>query len=142
MKRQHYSEEVKRQRQARDVQKIKNYRSLQDKVLTLKSEHVYTTDVFDLTTELLQINPEFYTVWNYRRDILSNHHKKVLSEDALAKVFDQELNFTMLRLKEFPKVYWIWGHRTWLLENHPRVNWLAELAIVSKLLTMDSRNCK
>lgn len=25
---------------------------------------------FDLTTRMLQLNPEFYTVWNYRREIL------------------------------------------------------------------------
>lgn len=25
---------------------------------------------FDLTTKLLHVNPEFYTIWNYRRHIL------------------------------------------------------------------------
>lgn len=141
MKRQHFTEEIKKQREARDVKRIKHYRALQDKVLNLKNEKTYTADSFKLTTELLQLNPEFYTVWNYRRDIISNHFTKELNAEELIKLFDQELGFIMLRLKDFPKVYWIWGHRVWTLENHPKVNWEAELAIVSKLLTMDSRNC-
>lgn len=140
MKRQHFSEEVKKQRQAKDALKIKNYRSLQDKVLNLKNEKVYSADVFNLTTDLLQLNPEFYTIWNYRRDIITNYYQKNSSEKDLAKLFDQELGFIMMRLKEYPKVYWIWGHRVWTLEHHPKVNWKAELMIVSKLLTMDSRN--
>jgi len=140
VKRHHFSEEVKKQKQAKDAQKIKNYKALQEKVLKLKNGKVYDAECFRLTTMLLQVNPEFYTIWNYRRDIMTNYYKTQLSEDELKALFDQELGFIMLRLKEFPKVYWIWGHRVWTLKNHPNANWEAELGIVSKLLTMDSRN--
>ena len=37
-----------------------------------KRDSDYGKDAFDLTTRLLRINPEFYTVWNYRRNILLN----------------------------------------------------------------------
>ena len=37
-----------------------------------KKERDWSRDAFDLTTRLLQINPEFYTIWNYRRLILLN----------------------------------------------------------------------
>lgn len=79
-------------------------------------------------------------MWNYRRDIFVNFHKVNLSDDQYCKLFDAELGFIMLRLREFPKVYWIWNHRLWILENHPNANWKMELGIVNKLLTMDSRN--
>lgn len=37
-----------------------------------KKNNDWSKDAFDLTTKLLQINPEFYTIWNYRRNILLN----------------------------------------------------------------------
>jgi geranylgeranyl transferase type-2 subunit alpha len=30
----------------------------------------YSVEAFGLTNELLDLNPEFYTIWNYRRLIL------------------------------------------------------------------------
>ena len=35
-----------------------------------KKSRDYTDDAFTLTTQVLNLNPEFYTIWNYRRDIL------------------------------------------------------------------------
>jgi hypothetical protein len=35
-----------------------------------KEEKDWSTDAFDATTRLLQVNPELYTIWNYRRRIL------------------------------------------------------------------------
>ena len=32
----------------------------------------WSKGAFDLTTQLLQVNPEFYTIWNYRRNIMLN----------------------------------------------------------------------
>ncbi|KRZ98783.1 uncharacterized protein AC631_05466, partial [Debaryomyces fabryi] len=49
----------------------------------------------------------------------------------------------MSQLKRFPKCYWIWNHRIWCLNQLQatnEANWDVELAIVSKLLEMDSRN--
>jgi geranylgeranyl transferase type-2 subunit alpha len=102
---------------------------------------VYDEQVLAETTQLLTINPEFYTVWNYRRDIIVEHYSKTSSVEALVKLFEKELMFTLQKMKEFPKVYWLWNHRVWLLKNHPtQANWQFELGIVEKLLTADSRN--
>jgi hypothetical protein len=35
-----------------------------------KEEKDWSTEAFDATTRLLQVNPELYTIWNYRRRIL------------------------------------------------------------------------
>ncbi|KAL1942137.1 hypothetical protein VTO73DRAFT_6667 [Trametes versicolor] len=35
-------------------------------------EKIWIAEPFDLTTKLLHVNPEFHTVWNYRRNILLN----------------------------------------------------------------------
>ncbi|CCH40862.1 Geranylgeranyl transferase type-2 subunit alpha [Wickerhamomyces ciferrii] len=140
VKRQHLSEQVKKQRQLKDANKIKSYKALQSQVLQLKNEQQYNAETFKLSTDLLYLNPEFYTIWNYRRDIISNYYQKQLSKEELIEFFNKELGFIMMKLKEYPKVYWIWNHRVWILENHPQVDWEFELGIVSKLLTMDSRN--
>lgn len=45
---------------------------LYDLPLLQRKEKSWTPESFDLTTKLLHVNPEFYTVWNYRRNILLN----------------------------------------------------------------------
>ncbi|QBM88007.1 geranylgeranyl transferase type-2 subunit alpha [Metschnikowia aff. pulcherrima] len=49
----------------------------------------------------------------------------------------------MEMMKRFPKCYWIWNHRRWCLETldeTKNADWNRELAIVLKVLMMDSRN--
>jgi geranylgeranyl transferase type-2 subunit alpha len=42
-------------------------------VLTIqRKERDYSEEALAKTTELLDLNPEFYTIWNYRRNILLN----------------------------------------------------------------------
>lgn len=107
-------------------------------MLNSKRERITDKNAFLKTTKLLDINPEFNAVWNYRREII-----KTLSLQLDENFWDSELNFTMEKLKVRPKVYWIWNHRLWCLQSYPNSPlkiWLKELAIVSKLLEMDSRN--
>lgn len=109
-------------------------------MLRLKAQGVFNDSAFKKTTDILDVNPEFYTVWNYRRDIIVNHYMQSLGEEGLVDLFDKELLYNMAKFREFPKVYWIWNHRTWLLENHPRVNWENELLLVEKIHKLDPRN--
>ena len=96
-------------------------------------------DALNLTTRLLQQNPELYTVWNYRRDILLNGvftdaewwvQISLLVSKSLWHVINStptdvndalnmDLDMTYAFLREHPKVYWIWNHRRWCLENIP-----------------------
>lgn len=51
-------------------------------------------------------------------------------------------------LRSFPKCYWIWNYRLWLLDEAKRLLplplarrlWQEELALVGKMLSLDSRN--
>lgn len=104
----------------------------------MKNKRVANKDSLLKTTQLLNINPEFNTIWNYRREII-----KLLAPSLDQTFWDGELAFTMDKLKVRPKVYWIWNHRVWCLEHYPNSPlkiWLKELAIVGKLLEMDARN--
>jgi geranylgeranyl transferase type-2 subunit alpha len=118
-----------------------------------------------LTSKLLTLNPEYYTIWNHRRQILAkglfpNHlppGTETEGSDATAENDEQssclalirsDLAFLVPLLRKFPKCYWIWNYRTWLLEQSIRLLsrqasrqlWQEELALVGKMLALDNRN--
>lgn len=140
MKRTNLTEEAKKAKLERDRAKIVAYRSSTTKLLDQYHKDVYTLETLDLTTDVLALNPELYTAWNYRREILLKLIPHTLTKkDAL----EQDLKLVMHHLKRFPKCYWVWNHRSWCLHQLSltgEANWAYELAIVSRLLEMDSRN--
>ena len=125
--------------------------------------------VFDYTTRLLRLNPEYYTVWNVRRRCLassllssapasapspaseSTDSVDAQREASRAKdcdILQGELHYTIPLLLEFPKCYWIWSYRLWVLQQAvrrldvPRARriWQDELALDSTMLAKDRRN--
>ncbi|KAL9004841.1 MAG: hypothetical protein Q9188_002360 [Gyalolechia gomerana] len=109
-----------------------------------------------MTTRLLEMNPEYYTIWNYRRLLLRyffaqgpklEPHRDPNSEIIRQYIFD-DLTFLLPLLRKFPKCYWIWNYRLWLLDEASRLLptaaayqlWQKELALVGKMLSLDSRN--
>jgi geranylgeranyl transferase type-2 subunit alpha len=100
----------------------------------------------ELTSKVLRLNPEFYTIWNYRRLILLNtrlvaftppqpsealedavegqndavaaiESLRAAYESRLALFLKEELEFLIPLLMSFPKCYWIWNHRLWTLQQ-------------------------
>ncbi|KAJ7261363.1 rab-protein geranylgeranyltransferase [Mycena haematopus] len=139
----------------REQSKIKEYLALNDDVLSKKALNDWSREAFDLTTRILQINPEFYTVWNYRRNILLQGIFPESSPKEINDLVADDLSMTTVALKMHPKVYWIWNHRRWCLENVPdgpgtsaegdlngwrKTNWDKEMYVVDKMLDADSRN--
>lgn len=106
-----------------------------------KDKDVRDIATLQATTDLLLKNPEFYTIWNYRRDIIVAlvDAEKIKKKDTL----EDDLKLIVALLKRYPKCYWIWNHRIWCLDQLQQTreaNWNVELAIVSKFLDLDSRN--
>ena len=109
-----------------------------------------------LTTKMLQINPEFYTVWNYRRNIYLSAVFPNSAPELVKESLERDLVMTTTALKAHPKVYCIWTHRRWCLEQTPEgpgregddlhgwrmENWKRELFVVEKMLSADARNCE
>ena len=70
------------------------------------------------------------------------------AQQEILLLINEDLQFLLPLLKQFPKCYWIWNHRAWLLatatKHLPASNamqlWQGELALDSKMLSMDSRN--
>ncbi|VDC07114.1 unnamed protein product [Peniophora sp. CBMAI 1063] len=145
-------------RRAKEQAKLDAYQTLSDDILSRKKAGDHSREAFDLTTRMLSTgpapNPEFYTVWNYRRHILLNGVFPQSDPKAINELLSDELALTFAALKKHPKVYWIWNHRRWCLENIPeggdgeegdkdgwrKAHWGRELLIVEKMLEADARN--
>lgn len=118
------------------------------------AKHEYTIETLKQTSELLASNPEYYTVWNYRRQVLRYQFTQAadpgddVAASPITQLITSDLHFLIPLLKSFPKCYWIWNYRLWLLDEARRLlpltearqMWQQELALVGKMLTLDSRN--
>ncbi|KAE8352366.1 hypothetical protein BDV28DRAFT_135247 [Aspergillus coremiiformis] len=145
------SEEARQQ----ELRKIEKYQELDQWVRGKIAERQYTPETLQKISELLTKNPEYYTVWNYRRRVLQHGFSQATSSDLGEAAADQitvliknDLLFLIPLLRSFPKCYWIWNYRLWLLDEAKRLLplpisrniWEEELALVGKMLSLDSRN--
>lgn len=127
----------------------------------------FSSDTLNLLSALLSTNPEYYTVWNFRRLLLQHtfaHPDASTPSEAdiaaaekahltvpqreISQLIEEDLRFLIPLLKQYPKCYWIWNHRAWLLAQasellpkHVSVKfWEGELGLVGKMLSLDGRN--
>lgn len=139
MKRERLNQEARRSKIERDKAKITDYLELRDKVFKGREENIYSIDQLNLVTDLLMLNPEFYTIWNIRREILSKLFESGLLDKS--KALNDDLKFVMVLFKRYPKCYWIYNHRLWVLKAlGDKADWEFELGVVSKVLSVDQRN--
>ncbi|KAF9262173.1 rab-protein geranylgeranyltransferase [Marasmius fiardii PR-910] len=149
------SEEALKAKKKREEAQLVGYLDLTEDVLTRRKNGDYSKKAFDFTTTLLRDNPEFYTVWNYRRQILLQGIFPASSTVQINDILIDDLSMTTDALRRLPKVYWIWNHRRWCLENIPegpgnaeegdpigwrKTVWNKELYVVEKMLDVDPRN--
>lgn len=123
--------------------KVELYKKLSNRVLEGKKQKIYNESYLKLATDLLEWNPELYTVWNYRKELIVNFLFKDLNEEDYEKkhsILNEELYFTLKKLKGYPKSYWIWNHRIWCLKLDKISDWEAELKLIETFLQIDSRN--
>ncbi|GLI77712.1 Rab geranylgeranyltransferase [Penicillium ochrochloron] len=146
-------EKTPEQRQ-QELQKIDEYKSLERQVSEKVAQQEYTDETLQGISDLLSRNPEYYTVWNYRRQVLRHQFSNAGDSDEedstkkIAELIKNDLVFLMPLLRSFPKCYWIWNYRLWLLDEARRLLplamsrqfWQEELVLVGKMLTLDSRN--
>jgi geranylgeranyl transferase type-2 subunit alpha len=104
--------------------------------------NVYTQETLALISRLLTKNPEYYTVWNYRRRVLG----ALLEQSRDVAIISKDLRFLVPLMLQYPKCYWIWNYRMWLLTQVEQFTesampiWNEELGLVGKMLSRDERN--
>uniref|UniRef100_A0A0K8RW36 Geranylgeranyl transferase type-2 subunit alpha n=1 Tax=Crotalus horridus TaxID=35024 RepID=A0A0K8RW36_CROHD len=96
-------------------------------------------EALELTNQVLSANPDFATLWNFRREIVLRLEKEESPEEmqALCKA---ELAFLECCLRVNPKSYGTWHHRCWVMGHVPEPDWARELELCGKFLEIDERN--
>jgi len=104
----------------------------------------FTSAAKDLTAQLLRVNPDNYSVWNYRRQILfASGETAPESWKAPPDVAQEELVMSAEALKRQPKSYPAWYHRKWILdrlESGRERTLQSELQLCARFLDRDERN--
>lgn len=119
-----------------------------------RTEKEYTDKTLAMTQKLAALSPDFDTVWNYRREIIT-HLNSSKSSDEQYKFFLTELLGLVKLMKENPKSYTLWGHRQWVIleglkiekfMNEEQLSKVGggilnnEIKLCDKMLTADERN--
>lgn len=135
------TQEQKEEQKIKDREKAYHFRHLKEKLFALRPTIPSADnhdDIFKLTTEILLINPDFYTVWNIRREALLVHVDK--NPDRVDTIWNEELSFALDCLKKNEKSYSVWQHRIWILSKMPKSGYEKEILLCNSFLDKDERN--
>ncbi|XP_033853031.3 geranylgeranyl transferase type-2 subunit alpha [Acipenser ruthenus] len=131
-------EQAEEKRKERE-KKMKIAVAARDACFEKRKRSVLDEEGLELTKQLLGGNPDFATLWNFRREIFQ-HFEKEKSPEVLQVLLEKELSFLEACLRVNPKSYGTWYHRGWVLDHMPSPDWARELELCSKLLQLDERN--
>lgn len=134
--------------------KLQKIERINKKFLENRVNKVYTEKTLELTQKIAILSPDFDTVWNYRREIITALNEQKNPQEKY-KFFITELLGLVKLMKENPKSYTLWGHRQWVIleglqiEKFMSEEQLApvgggilnnEIKLCDKMLTADERN--
>uniref|UniRef100_K1QZ11 Geranylgeranyl transferase type-2 subunit alpha n=1 Tax=Magallana gigas TaxID=29159 RepID=K1QZ11_MAGGI len=129
-------EEAKRKERE---QKLKLYTAATSGAFKKRLNGEFDEEGLKLTGEILSVNPDFYSLWNYRKEIFL-FMKDNKETEFVQKLMQDELGFLESCLKVNPKSYGAWHHRSFILENMPLPDWERELQLCNTFLEYDERN--
>lgn len=135
------SKEHEEERKIKEREKAFLFENLKNRLFDLRPQIEVVEDheeILKLTTELLLINPDFYTVWNIRRETLLVHAKRTPEEAN--RTWERELLFTRECLAKNEKSYSVWQHRIWVLLRMPKSVYETEIKLCNAFLDRDERN--
>ncbi|CAK1603098.1 unnamed protein product [Parnassius mnemosyne] len=134
------TEEEKLRKEKERQEKLKVFKNVMQTIHHKRQQHEYDKELLELTGKVLASNPDIYTLWNIRREILEQIRKNNCDEEQLSKLFNDELNVTEYCLKINPKSYCAWHQREWVLTTRSDPDWKKELDLCNKYLKLDERN--
>ncbi|GAB4832113.1 hypothetical protein Ancab_006133 [Ancistrocladus abbreviatus] len=127
--------------EAASAAKAAKLRTLQSQFLHNHHHHIYDKEAVEVSAKLLEINPEFYTAWNYRK-LAVDHNLSVsgpASDADVHSILNEELRVVEAALRQNFKSYGAWHHRKWVLsKGHSSVD--HELRLLDRFQRADSRN--
>ncbi|XP_049851414.1 protein farnesyltransferase/geranylgeranyltransferase type-1 subunit alpha-like [Schistocerca gregaria] len=97
---------------------------------TMMKRDEHSLRALEITREAIELCPGNYTLWCYRRSILSS-----LSDSAL---FLEEFSLTEAFIEDHPKCYQVWSYRQWLVEATDDLS--REVKLCDAAIESDSKN--
>lgn len=89
----------------------------------------YSMRALEISTHAITLNPSHYSIWQYRRKIIS-----ALEGDLLKSEYDWLVQFAT----ENQKNYQVWYHRQWILSTYGRAE--EEFDRLNELLQSEPKN--
>ncbi|RUS87021.1 hypothetical protein EGW08_005259, partial [Elysia chlorotica] len=132
------AEQLEAKRKERE-KKLKLYHAATSRIFSKKQAGELDEEMLHLCGEVLAANPDFYTLWNYRKEVFLELRKSK-SATELQNLFLSELFFLETCLKMNPKSYGTWHHRCFVLGTMPEPDWVRELELCNQFLKYDERN--
>jgi geranylgeranyl transferase type-2 subunit alpha len=95
------------QKMETQLHKIK---TIQKDILDKKGSKRYEEENLDYLLKVAVLMPDFYTLWNYRKDIILDMKTKKTNEEFMNFIKIEILKISKLQ-KDSPKSYVMWYHR-------------------------------
>ncbi|KAI1293735.1 Geranylgeranyl transferase type-2 subunit alpha [Halotydeus destructor] len=135
------AEEKRKEREA----KAEQFKFGLNAVFAKRKEEAFDDEAFGISAKLLSANPDVYTLWNYRREIILHRKPDALADDNSAtevfqKLCDAELELTIVCLKRNVKSYNAWHQRAWIIGVSPKPDLKQEIVLCNQFLDLDERN--
>jgi geranylgeranyl transferase type-2 subunit alpha len=110
-----------------------------------RAARLHDATTLDMIAKVLELNPEYYSLWNFRKEILQemlpagDNAAGGGEQERFAALRAEELRLTLAAIGRQPKSYAAWYHRKWVLARG-HCDLAAELALCAQFLAMDERN--
>jgi len=135
--------EVEKEKKQAELIKIQKYQQLTDQIAKMRKENIFNKAAMELSAKLLEMSSEFYSIWNYRKQILL-HYSQTLTQKEMEPIIQDELKMLQGAIRNNPKSYWVFLHRVWVMQLGETLgipaDWNLELMLCEKLLAVDERN--
>ena len=95
--------------------KLEKIMIINKQMLKKRNEQDYSKEAFAQTEKFSYSSPDFYTLWNYRREIITQLFLDMDTQERLNTV-KLELELLLKGISRSPKSYTLWFHRQWTIE--------------------------
>ncbi|GMH53022.1 hypothetical protein TrST_g11040 [Triparma strigata] len=118
------------------TKKVINYTALVKACNARKAKKVSDNETLKLTGTVLGINPDYATLWNYRREMIKSD-----SSPGAVGTWTTESEITNKCLQKNPKSYPSWFHRKWSFLHFVEDSSVQEeIELTTNFLKLDERN--
>ncbi|GLJ43606.1 hypothetical protein SUGI_0907570 [Cryptomeria japonica] len=125
----------------KDVAEAARLQSLQTQFFKNHHDKIYSKEALEISASLAEINPEIYTVWNYRKMAVKFLLESEGDGDAIREILNGELRLVERALKRNFKSYCPWYHRKWVINMGYLDSSLdREFQLLDQFLKADGRN--